>query len=48
MLTQSARWPCTGGLLSSAHTEQDIAEATEAFEATVGALIDEGLVQNLK
>ncbi|MDB5384594.1 MAG: Aspartate aminotransferase family protein [Planctomycetaceae bacterium] len=33
----------TGGLLSSVHTEQDIAEATAAFEATVSALIDEGL-----
>ena len=38
----------TGGLLSSAHTEQDITEATAAFEATVGALIEEGLVQSLK
>ena len=38
----------TGGLLSSAHTEQDIIEATAAFEDTVGALIEEGLVQTLE
>jgi hypothetical protein len=34
----------TGGLLSSAHTEGDIAESTAAFEATVVALIAEGLL----
>lgn len=34
----------TGGLLSSAHTEQDVAEATAAFEATVHALTEEGLL----
>jgi hypothetical protein len=34
----------TGGLLSSAHTEADVADATAAFEATVLALREEGLV----
>ena len=34
----------TGGLVSSAHTEADVAEATAAFEVTVLALRDEGLV----
>ena len=37
----------TGGLLSSAHTEQDIEEATAAFEATVVALLEEGLLLTL-
>jgi glutamate-1-semialdehyde 2,1-aminomutase len=37
----------TGGLLSSAHTEQDIAEATAAFEATVLALREERLIHTL-
>jgi glutamate-1-semialdehyde 2,1-aminomutase len=37
----------TGGVLSSAHTEQDIAQATAAFEQTVLALRDEGLVASL-
>jgi glutamate-1-semialdehyde 2,1-aminomutase len=37
----------TGGVLSSAHTEQDVADATAAFEATVIALVDEGLVPTL-
>ena len=38
----------TGGLLSSAHTPEDIAEATAAFEATVVALMEEGLAQTLR
>jgi glutamate-1-semialdehyde aminotransferase len=38
----------TGGLLSSAHNEADIAEATTAFEATVLALREEGLVLTLQ
>jgi glutamate-1-semialdehyde 2,1-aminomutase len=38
----------TGGVLSSAHTADDIARATTAFEATVQALRDEGLVQTLR
>lgn len=37
----------TGGLLSSSHTERDIAEATVAFEGTVQALVEEGLVLTL-
>ncbi len=38
----------TGGLLSSTHTEQDVSEATSAFEATVRALVEEGLVQTFQ
>lgn len=34
----------TGGLLSSSHTADDLAHATSAFEDTVQALLDEGLV----
>jgi glutamate-1-semialdehyde 2,1-aminomutase len=34
----------TGGVLSSAHTEQDVAQASVAFEATVIALLKEGLL----
>ena len=37
----------TGGVISAAHTEADIDEATEAFEKTVVALRDKGLVQAL-
>ena len=37
----------TGGCLSAVHTEEDIAEATQAFEQTVVALRDEGLVATL-
>ena len=37
----------TGGVLSSAHTEQDIAQATTAFEASVLALLQEGLILNI-
>ncbi|NKB70586.1 MAG: aminotransferase class III-fold pyridoxal phosphate-dependent enzyme [Candidatus Latescibacteria bacterium] len=37
----------TGGVLSSVHTEIDIAEATQAFEQTVVALRDEDLVITL-
>jgi glutamate-1-semialdehyde 2,1-aminomutase len=37
----------TGGLLSSAHTERDIEEATVAFERTVTALIEEQLIYRL-
>ena len=35
----------TGGMVSAAHTERDIAEATAAFEQTVLALRDRGLVK---
>jgi hypothetical protein len=38
----------TGGLVSSSHTEDDIARATSAFGATVRALRDEGLVLSLR
>jgi glutamate-1-semialdehyde 2,1-aminomutase len=34
----------TGGVLSASHTEADIAQATEAFEASVRALMQERLV----
>ncbi len=34
----------TGGVLSSAHTDQDIEEATMAFEKTVVALRDRGVI----
>ena len=34
----------TGGVLSSAHTDQDIEEATAAFEKTVVALRDRGVI----
>ena len=34
----------TGGLLSAAHTERDIEDATVAFERTVTALLDEHLI----
>jgi glutamate-1-semialdehyde aminotransferase len=37
----------TGGVVSAAHTENDIDEATAAFEKTVVALRDKGLVQTL-
>ncbi|HVC96696.1 MAG TPA: aminotransferase class III-fold pyridoxal phosphate-dependent enzyme [Pirellulales bacterium] len=37
----------TGGVLSSAHTEADLAHAAEAFEATVKALREERLVLDL-
>jgi hypothetical protein len=37
----------TGGVLSSAHTKGDIAQATTAFEATVLALLQEGLVMKV-
>lgn len=37
----------TGGVLSASHTEQDIAQATSAFEETVRALRQEGLVFSL-
>jgi len=37
----------TGGVLSASHTEQDIAQATTAFEATVGALLEEKLIYTL-
>ena len=35
----------TGGVLSAAHTESDIDEATTAFERTVISLRDECLIQ---
>jgi glutamate-1-semialdehyde 2,1-aminomutase len=34
----------TGGVLSAAHTETDVQQATEAFEAAVKALREDGLV----
>ncbi len=34
----------TGGVLSAAHTDQDIDHATTAFERTVAALLDQGLL----
>lgn len=34
----------TGGVLSAAHTEADIKQATSAFDGTVAALIEEGVV----
>jgi glutamate-1-semialdehyde 2,1-aminomutase len=37
----------TGGVLSCAHTEEDVARATTAFEETVLALRQEGLVRSL-
>ena len=37
----------TSGLLSAAHTERDIEEATVAFERTVTALLDEHLIYRL-
>jgi len=38
----------TGGVLSAAHSERDINEATTAFEQTVLQLLDEGLISQLK
>ncbi|MDA0831892.1 MAG: aspartate aminotransferase family protein [Planctomycetota bacterium] len=37
----------TGGVLSAAHTHEDIDEATVAFEKTVVALRDEGLIATI-
>ena len=37
----------TGGVLSSVHSERDIAEATDAFEKTIGALRDQRLIQTI-
>ena len=37
----------TGGVLSAAHTDSDIQQSTEAFEQTVQALRDEGLIHTL-
>ena len=37
----------TGGVLSASHTEADIAQATTAFDATVRALLAEGLIRAL-
>ncbi|MEX1232173.1 MAG: aspartate aminotransferase family protein [Planctomycetaceae bacterium] len=37
----------TGGVLSAAHTQADIDEATVAFEQTVTALRDEGLITTI-
>ena len=34
----------TGGVLSAAHTDQDIKEATKAFEKTVAVLLEKGLI----
>lgn len=37
----------TGGVLSASHNEADIAEATNAFDGAVRALLDEGLIHRL-
>ncbi len=37
----------TGGVLSASHTEQDIAQATTAFEATIVALLEEQLIHTI-
>ena len=37
----------TGGVLSAAHTERDIDQATTAFEQTIAGLLDEGLIRRL-
>jgi len=37
----------TGGLLSAAHSETDLGEATVAFEKTITALLDEKLIYRL-
>ena len=37
----------TGGVVSAVHTPEDIAEACEAFERTVSALVDLKLVHTL-
>lgn len=38
---------CTGGVLSAAHTEADLTEATAAFEQTILGLREEGLIHTL-
>ena len=37
----------TGGVLSAAHTNKDIEDATAAFEKTVLALLDQGMIHGL-
>ena len=37
----------TGGVASAAHTDRDVDEATDAFEATLKVLIDQDLVKRL-
>jgi glutamate-1-semialdehyde 2,1-aminomutase len=37
----------TGGVLSASHTEQEVAQATTAFDATVVALLEEKLISTL-
>ena len=37
----------TGGVLCAAHTQEDIAHATQAFEQTIAALLDQKLIQML-
>ena len=37
----------TGGVVSASHTQDDIAQATSAFKATVHALLQEKLVHTL-
>ena len=37
----------TGGVLSAAHTDKDIEDATAAFEKTVLALLDRGMIHGL-
>jgi len=37
----------TGGVLCAAHTQEDIAHATQAFEQTIAALLEQKLIQTL-
>lgn len=37
----------TGGVLSAAHTDRDVADATEAFGKTVAAMLEQGLIHAL-
>jgi hypothetical protein len=37
----------TGGVLCAAHTQEDIAHATRAFEQTIAALLEEKLIHTL-
>ncbi len=37
----------TGGVLSAGHTDRDVEDATEAFQKTVAALLEKGLIYKL-
>ena len=37
----------TGGVLCAAHTQEDIAHATQAFEQTIAALLEQKLIHTL-